>query len=50
MNDWPIATFFIACFIGFLSIIGYAVYSENQCRIAAIHQGMSAIEIQAVCK
>jgi hypothetical protein len=50
MSDWPIATFLIVCLIGFLSGIGYAIYSENECRIAAIHQGMSAIEIQAVCK
>lgn len=50
MNDWPIAAFFVACLIGLVSIIGYAVYSESECRLAGINQGMSALEIMAVCK
>lgn len=50
MSDWPIGVFFIVAILGFFSLIGYVLYKNHECQIAAIQQGMSAIEIQAVCK
>lgn len=50
MSDCPIGAFLIVAVLGFFSLIGYALHNNHECQIAAIQQGMSAIEIQAVCK